>query len=118
MEKYMKLALKEALKGLEEDEVPIGAVIVKDGKVIEFERIPIIEDEVQNYSTFADNILSVASTISFTPFEIEWQGNPALDVGDVITLPNGNDSITRMVEARLTLLKLYYQRIFRKSNDK
>lgn len=34
MEKYMKLALKEALKGLEEDEVPIGAVIVKDGKVI------------------------------------------------------------------------------------
>ena len=34
MEKYMKLALKEALKGLEEDEVPIGAVIVKAGKVI------------------------------------------------------------------------------------
>lgn len=34
MEKYMKHALKEALKGLEEDEVPIGAVIVKDGKVI------------------------------------------------------------------------------------
>ena len=34
MEKFMKLALKEALKGLEEDEVPIGAVIVLDGKVI------------------------------------------------------------------------------------
>ena len=34
MEKFMRLALKEALKGLEEDEVPIGAVIVKDGKVI------------------------------------------------------------------------------------
>lgn len=65
----------------------------KDGKVIEFERIPIIEDEVQNYPTIADNILSVASTLSFTPFEIEWQGNPALDIGDVITLPNGNDSI-------------------------
>lgn len=32
-------------------------------------------------------------------------------------LPNGNDSITRMVEARLTLLKLYYQRIFRNSAE-
>ena len=34
MEKFMRLALKEAQKGLEEDEVPIGAVIVKDGKVL------------------------------------------------------------------------------------
>jgi len=33
-EKFMKLALKEARKAYECDEVPIGAVIVKDGKVI------------------------------------------------------------------------------------
>ena len=32
--KYMKLALKEAQKAYELDEVPIGAVIVMDGKVI------------------------------------------------------------------------------------
>ena len=32
--KYMKLAYKEALKALEINEVPIGCVIVKDGKVI------------------------------------------------------------------------------------
>lgn len=32
--KYMKLAYKEALKALKDDEVPVGAVIVKDGKVI------------------------------------------------------------------------------------
>lgn len=32
--KYMKLALKEAKKAFEKEEVPIGAVIVKDGKVI------------------------------------------------------------------------------------
>ena len=30
--KYMKLAYKEALKALEINEVPIGCVIVKDGK--------------------------------------------------------------------------------------
>lgn len=34
MEKFMKIALKEAQKGLEEDEVPIGAVVVVNGKVI------------------------------------------------------------------------------------
>lgn len=32
--KYMKLAYKEALKALNNDEVPVGAVIVKEGKVI------------------------------------------------------------------------------------
>lgn len=33
-EKYMKEALKEAKKAYEKDEVPVGAVIVKDGKII------------------------------------------------------------------------------------
>ena len=33
-EKYMKEALKEAKKALAIDEVPIGCVIVKDGKII------------------------------------------------------------------------------------
>ena len=33
-EKFMKLAIKEALKGQLIDEVPVGAVIVKDDKVI------------------------------------------------------------------------------------
>ena len=33
-EKFMKLALKEAQKAYDKLEVPVGAVIVKDGKVI------------------------------------------------------------------------------------
>ena len=33
-EKFMNAAIKEALKAKEKDEVPIGAVIVKDGKII------------------------------------------------------------------------------------
>lgn len=32
--KFMKEALKEALKAYKKDEVPVGAVIVKDGKII------------------------------------------------------------------------------------
>lgn len=33
-EKYMRAAIREAKKAYEKEEVPIGAVIVKDGKVI------------------------------------------------------------------------------------
>ena len=33
-EKFMKLAIKQAIKAKEQDEVPIGAVIVKDGQII------------------------------------------------------------------------------------
>ena len=33
-EDFMKAALKEARKAYLEDEVPVGAVIVKDGKII------------------------------------------------------------------------------------
>ncbi len=33
-EKFMRLAIKQALKAQKKDEVPIGAVIVKDGKII------------------------------------------------------------------------------------
>ncbi len=33
-EKFMRLALKEAQKAYNEDEVPVGAVLVKDGKII------------------------------------------------------------------------------------
>ena len=33
-EKFMKEALKEARKAYDKDEVPVGAVIVKDGKII------------------------------------------------------------------------------------
>ena len=33
-EKYMKLAIKEAQKAYDIEEIPVGAIIVKDGKVI------------------------------------------------------------------------------------
>lgn len=33
-EKYMKIALEEARKALDQDEVPVGAVILKDGIII------------------------------------------------------------------------------------
>ena len=32
--KFMKIALKEAQKALEKDEVPVGAVVVRDGEIL------------------------------------------------------------------------------------
>ena len=34
MKKYMNLAIKEAQKALEDEEMPVGAVIVKNGEII------------------------------------------------------------------------------------
>ncbi len=34
MDKYMEIALKEAKKSLKTDDVPVGALIVEDGKII------------------------------------------------------------------------------------
>ena len=34
MQEYMNLALKEAQKAFKKDEVPVGAIIVKDGNII------------------------------------------------------------------------------------
>ena len=34
VDKFMKLAYSEAIKAYKEDEVPVGAVIVKDGRVV------------------------------------------------------------------------------------
>ncbi len=33
-EKYMKIALKEAKKAYNKDEIPVGAVIIKNGEVV------------------------------------------------------------------------------------
>ena len=33
-DKYMKIAFKEALKAYDKDDVPVGAIIVKDNKII------------------------------------------------------------------------------------
>ena len=56
-EKYMRLALKEAEKAYETGEVPIGAVIVKDGKVIAKARNKLMEELLPecSYITFIDS---------------------------------------------------------------
>jgi tRNA(adenine34) deaminase len=61
-EHYMKQALREALKALEADEVPIGAVIVMNDKIIArgFNQV-----EALNDSTAHAEILALTSAFNF-----------------------------------------------------
>jgi tRNA(adenine34) deaminase len=61
-EHYMKQALREALKALEADEVPIGAVIVMNDKIIArgFNQV-----ETLNDSTAHAEILALTSAFNF-----------------------------------------------------
>ena len=52
---YMKEALKEANKAYKKLEVPVGAIIVKEGKIIA--RAHNVKEEKNNYEFFINNIL-------------------------------------------------------------
>jgi Cytosine/adenosine deaminases len=55
LEKYMRLALREARKAASVGEVPIGAVIVKDGEVVGkgYNRIECDKDSTQHAEMIA-----------------------------------------------------------------
>lgn len=53
-----------------------------DTYVLDLSENPLLSSD---YATVLNNILSNVSGISFRPYETNWQGNPALDVGDFVT---------------------------------
>ena len=55
-EKFMKIALKEAQKAYDKEEVPVGAVIVKEGKVIAKAHNL---KEIKNDTTYHAEILAI-----------------------------------------------------------
>ena len=57
-EKFMKKALALAKKAYEQDEVPVGAVIVKDGKIIEEDTVENIEKNNITYLTIESDDIS------------------------------------------------------------
>lgn len=56
VEKFMKEALKEAQKAYDKEEVPVGAVIVKDGKIIARAHN---QKEIKNDTTCHAEILAI-----------------------------------------------------------
>lgn len=59
-----------------------------------------------NYATVLPNILSNVGGLIFNPFVSNWQGNPALDVGDLVT---HTASDTTVYIQPLTILKYKYR---------
>ena len=62
-EKYMKLALNCSLKAYQRDEVPVGAVIVADGKVIAIKNDPrygltVVIEHQNQFKTVYANLLT------------------------------------------------------------
>jgi hypothetical protein len=63
------------------------SIIPNTGKNYKFDDNPLFweYDDAQS-GVCLENILSVLSTVNYLPGEVEFNGNPALDVGDYVTL--------------------------------
>ena len=61
-EEYMQLALKEAQKAFDADEVPVGAIVVMNGKVIAKAHNQV---ELLNYSTAHAEIMALTTAYNF-----------------------------------------------------
>ena len=66
-EKWMELALREAVKALENDDIPIGAVIVKDGQIIGkgYNQVELLKDSTAHAEM-------IALTSAFGTIESKW----------------------------------------------
>ena len=74
-----------------------------DNYVLDLSQNLLLQD---NYATVLPNILSNIGGLVFNPFESNWQGNPALDVGDLVT---HTASDTTVYIQPLTILKYKYR---------
>lgn len=62
-----------------------NVLVAGNGVGITFEN-PFITQEILN------SIKSSIGTVTFKPCEVKWHGNPALEVGDIVTVKDKNDS--------------------------
>ena len=60
-EKFMKEAIKQAKKAYDKEEIPVGAVIVKDGKIIARGYNKKEEKKVQNIVTIVSVLILIPS---------------------------------------------------------
>lgn len=59
-----------------------------NGLTLEMGSIPIVEGKKEKKQKLADNIFEVLSEVKYTPYSIEMNGNPAIDLGDKIIIKN------------------------------
>ena len=64
-----------------------------DGLVLDMGDIPILRGLPETKHTMLENVYNVLKNIVYTPFELETLGNPALDLGDIVSNVNvGKDN--------------------------
>lgn len=66
----------------DEDDNEIVYVVGKEDYMIDISGNPLLQD---NYDTALPKILDRIEHISFIPYSTNWQGNPAIDAGDILT---------------------------------
>ena len=66
-DKWMELALKEAVKALDNDDIPVGAVIIKDGKILAkgYNQVELLKDSTAHAEM-------IALTSAFATIEDKW----------------------------------------------
>ena len=60
----------------------------KNGLILDMGDIPIVRGIPDNKNKWLSNVYDVLQNVSYTPCEIETLGNPAIDLGDLITNEN------------------------------
>ena len=67
--------------------------VTEDGLVLDMGDIPILRGLPETKHTILGNVYNVLKNIIYTPFELETLGNPALDLGDIVSNVNvGKDN--------------------------
>lgn len=68
----------------EENYAPYEAGETGDGLILDMGDNPIVRGLPETKHALLNNVFDVLKNVSYTPFEIETLGNPALDLGDMI----------------------------------
>ena len=75
-----------------------------DGLVLDMGDIPILRGLPETKHTMLENVYNVLKNIVYTPFELETLGNPALDLGDIVS----NVNVGKNNNSYLSPITYYY----------
>nr|DAU30822.1 MAG TPA: Minor structural protein [Caudoviricetes sp.] len=79
-----------------------------NGLTLEMGSIPLIEGKKEEKQKIANDIFEVLSDVKYTPYSIEMNGNPAIDLGDKIVIKNV-DGKDEDIESIVTHIDWHYR---------
>ena len=79
-----------------------------NGLTLEMGSVPIIEGKKEEKQKLANDIFEVLSGVKYTPYSIEMNGNPAIDLGDKIVIKNV-DGKDEDIESIVTHIDWHYR---------